>query len=258
MSAASPKADIGRACWDVRLAPLSDIGLRSRLLRQIVEQRLRLLQIARVEAFGEPAIDRREKIASLLRLFLIALETCEPHGSAEFPGFCLLLTRHCKCALKIFLGLCCIPLWELRLDFTSNAVNLCPRTTFPHSSRSCSSLRQWSDVRPRNSPAPSCVLARMDKSNGARKFDPVERKAFCVEIIMGSAFAGSPVRARCLASIEREPPSSKRSFPFSLLRQQPHADLRLLPRNARKACALAQQRRALVSKLGSDRWCVRF
>ena len=33
---------------------------------QLVEQRLRLFQIERVEAFGEPAVDRSEKIASLI------------------------------------------------------------------------------------------------------------------------------------------------------------------------------------------------
>ena len=39
---------------------------------QLVEQRLRLLQIERVEAFSEPAVDRSEKIAGLIRLTLIA------------------------------------------------------------------------------------------------------------------------------------------------------------------------------------------
>jgi hypothetical protein len=35
-------------------------------LRQLTEQRLRLLQIERIEAFGEPIIDRSEKVTSLL------------------------------------------------------------------------------------------------------------------------------------------------------------------------------------------------
>ena len=35
---------------------------------QFIEQRLGLLQIERVETFGEPAIDRSEQFASLLRL----------------------------------------------------------------------------------------------------------------------------------------------------------------------------------------------
>ena len=33
--------------------------------RKLVEQRLRLLQVVRVEAFGEPAVDRSEQVASL-------------------------------------------------------------------------------------------------------------------------------------------------------------------------------------------------
>jgi hypothetical protein len=39
---------------------------------QFVEQSLGLLQIKRVEALGEPAIDRSEKIAGLIPLVLIA------------------------------------------------------------------------------------------------------------------------------------------------------------------------------------------
>ena len=39
---------------------------------QLIEQRLGLLQIERVEAFGEPAIDRSEKLAGLIPLALVA------------------------------------------------------------------------------------------------------------------------------------------------------------------------------------------
>jgi hypothetical protein len=41
---------------------------------QFIEQRLNLLQIERVEAFGEPAIDRSEKVAGLRPPALIAPE----------------------------------------------------------------------------------------------------------------------------------------------------------------------------------------
>ena len=47
--------------------------------RQLVEQRLGLFQIERVEAFGEPALDRGEQIASLIPLALIA-----PRAFARF------------------------------------------------------------------------------------------------------------------------------------------------------------------------------
>jgi hypothetical protein len=39
---------------------------------QLIEQRLGLFQIARVEAFGEPVVDRSKQFARLLRLALIA------------------------------------------------------------------------------------------------------------------------------------------------------------------------------------------
>ena len=50
------------------------------------------LQIARVKALGEPGIHRSQQIARLLHLALVAPETGEAHGGAEFPGFGLLLT----------------------------------------------------------------------------------------------------------------------------------------------------------------------
>jgi hypothetical protein len=40
---------------------------------------------------GEPAVDRSEQFARLLHLALVAPEAGEAHGSAEFPGFGLLL-----------------------------------------------------------------------------------------------------------------------------------------------------------------------
>ena len=54
-------------------------------------KRLGLLQIERVEAFGEPAVDRSEKFAGLIPLALIAPEPRHAHRRAQFPGFCLLL-----------------------------------------------------------------------------------------------------------------------------------------------------------------------
>jgi hypothetical protein len=49
---------------------------------QFVEQRLGFLQIAHVEAFGEPAIDRSEQLASLLGFALVAPEPREAHCCA--------------------------------------------------------------------------------------------------------------------------------------------------------------------------------
>ena len=60
---------------------------------QFLEQGLCLFQIKRVEAFGEPAVDRSEQIASLIPRALIAPQPRHADGRAQFPGFCLLLTR---------------------------------------------------------------------------------------------------------------------------------------------------------------------
>jgi hypothetical protein len=71
--------------------------LGSRLLfsiascRRRVEQRLRVLEVARVEPLGKPPVDRSEQFASLLRLALVAPEPRKARSSAEFPGLCLLL-----------------------------------------------------------------------------------------------------------------------------------------------------------------------
>ena len=52
----------------------------------VAEQRLGLLQVERVEAFGEPAVDRREKIAGLLPLPLIAPEARQARRRPQLPG----------------------------------------------------------------------------------------------------------------------------------------------------------------------------
>jgi hypothetical protein len=62
--------------------------------RQLAEQVLGLFQIERVEAFSEPAVDRSEQVASLLRLPLIAPEPRHARGGAQLPGFRLLCPRY--------------------------------------------------------------------------------------------------------------------------------------------------------------------
>ena len=54
---------------------------------------LGLLQIERIEPFGEPAVDRCEKLAGLIPLALIAPEARHAHRRAQLPGLCLLLVR---------------------------------------------------------------------------------------------------------------------------------------------------------------------
>ena len=58
---------------------------------QLVEQRLRLFQIARIEPLRKPPINRSQQFARLLRLALVAPEAGEANGGAEFSGLGLLL-----------------------------------------------------------------------------------------------------------------------------------------------------------------------
>ena len=92
--------------------------------RQLVQQRLRLLQIERVEPFSEPAVDRSEQFASLLRLALVTPEAREAHCGAEFPGFGLLLARDRECTLEIRFSFRRIRFRRLQRDFPCNAIDL--------------------------------------------------------------------------------------------------------------------------------------
>ena len=56
---------------------------------------------ARVKAFSEPAVNRSEQFARLLRLPLVTPEPRYAHCGAEFPALCLLLTCDCERTLKI-------------------------------------------------------------------------------------------------------------------------------------------------------------
>ena len=63
-------------------------------LRQFIKQRLSLLQIKGIEAFGEPAVDRSEKIAGLYALALVAPEPRHARCRAEFEQPRLLAARN--------------------------------------------------------------------------------------------------------------------------------------------------------------------
>src|SRR6516164_6236739 len=76
----------------------------ARQSRQLLEQRLGLLQIARIKPFGEPAIDRREKVASCISLTLIAPQPRQAHRGTQLKGPGLLLLRDGDCSKECFLG----------------------------------------------------------------------------------------------------------------------------------------------------------
>jgi hypothetical protein len=73
----------------------------ARSCRQLVKQCFRLFQIARIKPFSKPAVDRSEKLASLLPLALVAPEPRHAHCGAELPGFGLLLARNGERAVEI-------------------------------------------------------------------------------------------------------------------------------------------------------------
>jgi hypothetical protein len=50
---------------------------------QLIEERLGILQDGRVEAFGEPPVDRREEITGLDELALVAPKAGEGSGCAN-------------------------------------------------------------------------------------------------------------------------------------------------------------------------------
>ena len=64
--------------------------LGSRSCPELLQQRLGLPQVERVEAFGEPVIDRGEKIVGPLSFTLIAPEPRHARRCAQLPGLCLL------------------------------------------------------------------------------------------------------------------------------------------------------------------------
>src|SRR5271169_6556361 len=69
--------------------PISERGSVS--LIEVVEQRLRLLEVGRVEAFGEPAVDRGDQVAGFGLAALVAAQPGEARSSAQFPELGLLL-----------------------------------------------------------------------------------------------------------------------------------------------------------------------
>src|SRR5439155_20630459 len=82
------KSDIG--------AGLPHIALLITSSRQFFQQRLGFNQIGRVKALGEPAVYRREKVAGFGAATLVAAETGEAHGGAQFPELGLLLLSNAQ------------------------------------------------------------------------------------------------------------------------------------------------------------------
>src|SRR5208282_3327847 len=72
-----------------------------------------------VEAFGEPAVDRREQVAGFAARALIAPQPGEAHGGAQFPELGLLLVSDRQGFAIEFLGGLGMPLPQQKLAFMS-------------------------------------------------------------------------------------------------------------------------------------------
>src|SRR5438132_986995 len=84
---------------------------------KLVQQRLCLFQIGGVEAFGEPAVDRREEVAGFVAPILIAAEPGEADGGAQFPELGLLLHGDAQGFVIHLLGGLGMPLPQQQLAF---------------------------------------------------------------------------------------------------------------------------------------------
>src|SRR2546427_5911524 len=58
--------------------------------RQLIEQRPRLLQVRRIKALSEPAVDLGEHLAGFCTLALALPQPAQTHRSTQLPGFRLL------------------------------------------------------------------------------------------------------------------------------------------------------------------------
>jgi len=67
---------------------------------QLAEQRLRLLQVARVKPLSAPAVNRSKELATLLPLALMVPEPRHAHCRWEFPELSLLLTGDSRLAYR--------------------------------------------------------------------------------------------------------------------------------------------------------------
>src|SRR4030088_1438610 len=72
---------------------------------QRVEPRPGLLQVGRIEALREPAMDRRQEIAGVVVRALVAPEPAKAAGGPQFPEPGALPARRRETSLKAGLGL---------------------------------------------------------------------------------------------------------------------------------------------------------
>ena len=75
-------------------------GRRPPLGPESLEQRPGFLQVGGVEAFGEPAVDRRQQCAGVVPLALALPEATEARRGPQLPGFGLLVASNVEGLMK--------------------------------------------------------------------------------------------------------------------------------------------------------------
>src|SRR5882724_958081 len=92
-------------CWEHPGETLLGIGISGVwgtpvLSLQLFEQCFGLLQVGRVKALREPAVDRRQECARLGPLALLLPQAAQAHGGAQLQGFRLLLASNSEGLVK--------------------------------------------------------------------------------------------------------------------------------------------------------------
>src|SRR5262245_42578227 len=75
-------------------------SMQPRRSRQLIEQRFGLLEIRRVEPFGEPIVNRGQQRTRFGLLVLLLPETTEAHCGPQLQRFCLLATGDVQSRLQ--------------------------------------------------------------------------------------------------------------------------------------------------------------
>ena len=118
-----------RSAQRARLEARTMLIQHSHPLVEFVEQRLCVFEIRRVEAFGEPSVDRREKVAGFGGAALVAAEPGEARSGAQFPELGLLLLGDAQGFAIQYLGGLRLPLTRQQLAFVP--VQLCRQLALP-------------------------------------------------------------------------------------------------------------------------------
>jgi hypothetical protein len=180
------------------------------LRRKLLQQRLRLLQIARVESLCEPPVYRSQQFARLLRLPLVTPEARHAHRCAEFPRFGLLSARHYKRMV------------EVRLFLASGArIAISPATRCISASYQLSLLvfvaaTALSILRlaSSNNPTSASALPKYDKYIGNRTVVPVGCHSDKADLIIRTLSEACPIVAKRQPLIT-VPPIFQKKVPLS-------------------------------------------